>query len=133
VMSEENVEIVRRSAEAFARGDRSTWLAFCDADTEVVPPPDWPDPAVRGAEAAWAFYIDFFDAFEEVATDPANIVDAGGDHVLLHSRFALSGKGSGAGVEFDYWGLLTVRQGKVRRACWFTERAEALEAAGRPG
>jgi ketosteroid isomerase-like protein len=128
-MSREDVELVLRATEAFARRDRATWLAINDADLEFVTPPGWPERDVRGAEAVWDFFLRFFDAFEPLATEP-EVVHAGGDKVLLHYRFALSGRTSGAGVEFDYWGLLTIRQGKVRRAHWFADRTEALKAAG---
>jgi ketosteroid isomerase-like protein len=36
----------------------------------------------------------------------------------------------GAEVKFDYWFVATVRQGRILRMQWFTDHAEALEAAG---
>jgi ketosteroid isomerase-like protein len=42
---------------------------------------------------------------------------------------ALSGR-SGAEVEFNYWCVVTFRQGRIVREHWFADRAEALEAAG---
>ena len=129
-MSQENVELVLRAANALSRRDRTTWLAINATDLELVPLADWPEPGVRGAEAAWDFYLSVFDALEPFAVDNAEVVDAGGDKVLMHYRTDVSGKSSGAAVEFDYSAVLTVRQGKVRRVHWFAERAEALEAAG---
>jgi ketosteroid isomerase-like protein len=129
-MSEENVELVRRGAEALRTRDRAAWLAVNDADFEVVPLPDWPESGVRGAGAAWDYYLEIFDAFESFPIDDAEVLDAGGDKVLLHYRRELSGAGSGAGVEFDAWGVFTIRGGKVLRVEWFADRAEALEAAG---
>jgi ketosteroid isomerase-like protein len=130
-MSQENVELVRRAAEALMRRDRITWLAVADEDFELVPISDWPEPTtVRGAEAGWDFYLDFFDVFEGFPMDAAEIVDAGSDKVLLHYRAAISGKESGAGVRFDYWLVITVRQGKSVRAQWFADRDVALEVAG---
>ena len=124
------MELVRRGAEALARRDRSTWLAVNDPDFEVVPLPDWPEPGVRGAEAAWDFYLKIFDAFESFPVEDAEVLDAGGDKVLLHYQRGLSGAKSGAGVEFNTWAVFTVRQGKVLRAEWYRDRAEAIEAAG---
>jgi ketosteroid isomerase-like protein len=129
-MSEENVELVRRGAEALTRRDRTSWLAVNDADLEVVPLPDWPESGVRGAEAAWNYYLEIFDAFESFPIDDAEVLDAGGEKVLLHYRVELSGAASGAGVEFDNWGVFTIRQGRILRAEWFADRAAALEAAG---
>jgi hypothetical protein len=34
------------------------------------------------------------------------------------------------GVQFDYWVVVTLRQGKIVRERWFADRAEALQAAG---
>ncbi len=129
-MSAENVELVRRAANALTRRDRTTWLAVNDAEFEVIPAPDWPEAGARGAEAAWDYYLGAFDAFEAFSVDDAEVLDAGGDRVLLRYRIALSGASSGAGVEFDYWGVFTIRQRKVLRAEWFVDRAVALEAAG---
>ena len=129
-MSDENVELVRRGAEALRSRDRTAWLAVNDADFEVVPLPDWPESGARGAEAAWDYYLEIFDAFESFPIDDAEVLDAGGDKVLLHYRLELSGAGSGAKVEFDTWGVFTIREGKILRAEWFPDRTDALEAAG---
>jgi hypothetical protein len=99
-MSEENVEVVRRGAQAFGRRDRATYLALHDDEFEVVPIRDWPEPGVRGAEAGWDFYFKIFDAFDWLPKDPTEVVDAGADKVLMHYRLALSGRGSHAGVVF---------------------------------
>jgi ketosteroid isomerase-like protein len=45
-------------------------------------------------------------------------------------RREMRGKASGAGVVYDYWLVVTYRNGKALRAEWFADRAEALEAAG---
>jgi ketosteroid isomerase-like protein len=38
--------------------------------------------------------------------------------------------GSGAEVELEQWFVATVRQGRILRVQWFTDRVEALKAAG---
>jgi ketosteroid isomerase-like protein len=48
----------------------------------------------------------------------------------MHYRGDLRGRESGADVGFDYRPVSTVRGGKVVRDHWFTDRSEALEAAG---
>jgi ketosteroid isomerase-like protein len=42
----------------------------------------------------------------------------------------LRGAGSGAGFEYDNWMVVTLRQGRVLRLQFFTDRVDALEAAG---
>ena len=127
-MSEENVELLRQTEEALLRRDRDAWFAIHDEDFEIVPVRDWPEGGVRGREAAWNFHMRILDSFEWEAIEVEH-VDAGADKVLAHLRSA-RGVGSGAEVELDQWFVTTVREGKILRLQWFTDRAEALEAAG---
>jgi ketosteroid isomerase-like protein len=129
-MSQENVEALRRTLDAFNRGDRTVWLALRDQDCEMVPIGDWPDARViRGREAVWDFYRDIGQtlSFESVRVE---FVDAGPDRVLGHQRHEAHGRSSGADVQVDYWFVTTFHNGKIVRDEWFTDRAEALEAAG---
>jgi ketosteroid isomerase-like protein len=129
-MSEENVELVRRGLEALDRRDLSSWLALSDGDLEVVPSRDWPEPGVRGPEAVFDWYVQAFDSLQPFRTADTEFIDAGADKVLLQYRTDVRGKGSGAKVEFRRWCLVTMRKGRDLRHEWFTDRAEALEAAG---
>jgi ketosteroid isomerase-like protein len=129
-VSAENMEVARRALEAIARRDRTAFLAVHDEDFELVPIRNWPEPGVRGNEAAWERYLKTFSAFERFPIEDGEIIDPRADKVLLHYRFDLSGRGSGAGVEFAYWNVVTVRQGRILRSQWFEDRAEAVEAAG---
>jgi ketosteroid isomerase-like protein len=129
-MSEENVEVVRQLLEALDRRDLSSWLAVCDEDVEVVPTRDWPEPGVRGAEAAFNWYVQAFDTLQPFRTTDTEFIDAGADKVLLQYRTDVRGKGSGAKVEFRRWAVLTIRKGRILRGEWFSDRAEALKAAG---
>jgi ketosteroid isomerase-like protein len=65
-MSQEDVEIARKSLDAFNRRDRAAWLALNDPEVENVPPRDWPEPdPIRGYEAVWDFFVEAQDAWEE--------------------------------------------------------------------
>ena len=129
-MSEENVEVVRQGLEALDRRDLSSFLGVCDEDLEVVPTRDWPEPGVRGAEAAFNWYVQIFDALQPFRAADTEIIDAGADKVLLQYRLELRGRGSGAEVEWRRWCVVTMRNRKALRGEWFLDRAEALEAAG---
>ncbi len=56
-MSQENVESMHRSVNAFARGDRAAWLELCDPQIEAVPVGDWPEAEIRGRDAVWDFLV----------------------------------------------------------------------------
>jgi ketosteroid isomerase-like protein len=131
-MSQENIELFRRVMEALVRRDRAAWLALHDEDVELVPIREWPEPEVRGREAAWDFMVRLIDAFEpiSIADEHVDLVDAGADKILVHQRYPFRGRGSGAEVEFEYWLVVTIQRGKVVRGQWFVDRGEALEAAG---
>ena len=129
-MSEENVEIVRQALEALDRRDRAAVVAVFDSDIEVVPSRDWPEPGVRGPEAVVDWYLQAFDSLQPFRTSDTEYIDAGADKVLLQYRTYVRGSGSGAEVEFRRWCVVTMRKRKALRHQWFTDRAEALEAAG---
>ena len=130
-MSQENVERMRRSLEAFDRRDRPAWLASRDQDSEVVAHDAWPDAdVIHGPEAAWDFYVEVAGAFEQHSYSGVELVDAGADKVLAHQRNVVRGKASGAVAEIDYWVVITFRDGKILRDQWFADHGEALEAGG---
>lgn len=130
-MSAENVQLVRRALEAHGRGDRAAWLALHDDDLELNPIPDWPETVVgRGSESVWETYGEFFDLFESVPIEDVEVVDGNGDKVVVNSRYTLRGGASGVDVSFEYWLVITVREGLIVRNDWFADRSEALSAAG---
>ena len=96
-MSQENVENLRQSMEAFDRRDRPAWLALRDEDYEVVPSGAWPEAdVIHGREAAWDFYVEVVEAFERRAVSDVALVDVGADRVLVHQRNDMRGRTSGA-------------------------------------
>jgi ketosteroid isomerase-like protein len=132
-MSEKNVELMRQATQALLRRDRTAWLALHDENFEAVPIREWPESDMRGREAAWDFMVKMIDAWDPVPTRGIEYVNAGTDKVLIHQRDDFRGKGSGAELEFEYWIVATIRRGQIRRAQWFVDRAEALDAAGLSG
>jgi ketosteroid isomerase-like protein len=129
-MSQENVEVIRQAVEAFDRRDRGTWLETLDEDYEIAPAGDWPEArAIRGGEAGWNFYLDIAQTLS-LGSAHVEFLDAGGDKVFAHQWHEGRGWRSGADVEVEYWRVITFREGKILRDQWFTDRADALEAAG---
>ena len=128
-MSQENVERLRAALEAFARGDKAAWDELCDPDVEVVPVGDWPEGEIRGREAAWDFFVATEEPWEPGSYEMVEVID-GDDKVVTRLQRDMRGKSSGIEVQYDYWLLVTSRNGKAYRLEWFENRAEALEAAG---
>ena len=140
-MSEENVEIVRRSyealPEALSSGSADSWLEFFDPEVEWIPPPAWAALEVgdhaeaqvlHGHAGIRRFLEKTGEMWDEQEVEPERFLDAG-DRVLVLVRLRVRGRD---GVELDEpWAhLITLRNGKVTRMELYPDRSEALEAAG---
>ena len=123
-MSQESVEIVRR----FLIGDVDEALTYADPEIVWNPIEELPTQghgAVRASLARWKAEWDDYEML------PEEFVDRG-DRVVVTVR--LGGRGRGSGVEIDarFYDVYTLRDGKIVRMDQFTERSQALEAAGLP-
>jgi ketosteroid isomerase-like protein len=133
-MSEENVELVRELYEAY---QRQGFAAYADSDSldpevEFHTDPSVPEPGVyQGREAAIAYLKQWDDAFLAVTPDLDEVIDLGGEEVLvivkLHGQLQEQG---GAGTELVWYVLNTIRAEKVVRVRSFFDKDRALEAAG---
>ena len=129
-MTEENVEVIRRGWEAFDRGDLSAAMAAMSPDmVTYVAPPAPTTGTYHGIDGWVQSMLDWAEGFDELVITGEEFFDAG-DQVVVHARHRASGAESGVPVEADVWYVWTVRAGKLVRADTFTEKAEALEAAG---
>ena len=129
-MSQENVERVRESLEAFARRDKAAWYELCDPNLEVVPVGDWPEgEKIQGREAAWDFLVTSDEPWEPGSYEMAEVMD-NDENVVTRLKRDMRGKSSGVGVQYDYWLVVTIRDRKAVRLEWFEKRESALEAAG---
>ena len=127
-MSQENVEIVRRAFayEIHGVGDRAEAEAIFDPQVVMNPSDEKPS---YGFEAMRSDYVRWASAFEGLSVTIEEIIDAG-DQVLVVAHHEGRGRRSGVQVDTRFYEVYTVREGKVSRVDEFTERAEALEAAG---
>ena len=130
-MSEENVEIVRRSIDAFNRGDRGGVLETLAPEFEMRPSGRFGDTAsVYRGHQGW---VDFWDTFQAAWEHMAIRIERRedlGDRVLSLGTFHGRGRGSGVEVEAEGAWLHTVKAGLVVDLRTFASWKEALEAAG---
>ena len=130
-MSQENVEFVRRAAEAYERGDLSAVLETFSPDlVTYIAPPIPVAGTYHGPEGFLQVTLDWAEGFDELIATTEEHIDAGGDRVITRVRHRASGAESGVPVETDFWYVWTIREGKSVRVDIFTDRREALEAAG---
>jgi ketosteroid isomerase-like protein len=125
-MSQENLEIAQQLLNACARGDLDAALAH--ADPKIVWNPTQ-EGQVEGITAVRATMERWEDSFEDLEVTYEETIDAG-DRVVVETRVSGRGRESGVGVDSRTYMVWTLRGKKVLRMDEFTERADALEAAG---
>jgi ketosteroid isomerase-like protein len=129
-MSEENVKVVRDAAAAFNRGDLDTWFEFLTDDIDYRAAEGALDDrgAMHGKEAVRAYMQDWVDLFDDLKTEPVELIEAGGDQVIAVTRISGRAKQSGVEADLTYAALYTFRDGKIARGREYWTREEALKA-----
>jgi ketosteroid isomerase-like protein len=130
-MSEENVEIVRRSMEAVNEGDIDRAFSFADPGAELH------SAIIGGAEGRTyrglagfrQWYTDAMESFTDLRTELTEFRDLG-DRVLAFGRIRARGRESGLQLDQETGWVVTFRRGRVVKAEGFLSRAEAVQAAG---
>ena len=127
-MSQENVEVVRRAFayEVYGRGDRAEAEAIFDPYVVMKPTEEGPS---YGLDAVRDNFEHWREAWDELEVRVEEVIDAG-DRVLLTAHHRGRGQGSGVEVDTRFYEVYMLRDGKVVRVDEFSDRAEALEAAG---
>ena len=129
-MSQENITVVLRALEAFDN-DEEAWLGASDPGLEWYPIEEGHTLA-RGREAAIRVRRSWLENWDGHETEVEEVKD-GADSVV--ACFHLSGRGKISGVEVDLRIYLhfRLRDGKIVYLYEYTDRGEALEAAGLRG
>ena len=130
-MSEENVEVVRRGYEQFiATGDLIVGAATPDFVWDMSNFHGWPEQqAYEGVDGARTFLSEWTDAWEDWELELEALYDAGDRVVALVHQHGRS-KGAGMPVEMSFAQVWTLHDGKQARMEMYSDRDEALEAAG---
>jgi ketosteroid isomerase-like protein len=130
-MSQENMEVVRRTLESYSAGDNEA--AFEGFDPKIKFDVTFrPDGQVyEGREGVAEGMRIWTGTFAEWRFEVNELIDAG-DHVLAVVHESGRGKGSAAEIEQTIFQVFTLRDAKVVRFQAFLDRGKALEAAGLP-
>ncbi len=130
-MSEENVEVVRTTWVAYARGDYEAALEAYAESTVWDDTRYRPDGAVhRGHGALVDVARTWRGTWERYEIEAEDVLDAGGDTVAVVLREGGEGKGGGVALT-NRWGVVvTVRDGKIVHTMVYRTPEEALEAVG---
>ncbi len=132
-MSQENLEIARRTWELWSKG----------ADDEVArrlaPDVEWhhqiglgtPQEGIyRGREEVLELSAAIRDSFDVTRVEIEDVRDLSSTEVLVLGRLHLEGRGSGAAVTTPFGAVTEVRDGLAVRQRFWTDQGKALEAVG---
>jgi ketosteroid isomerase-like protein len=130
-MSAENVETVREGFARFvATGQFAEDLATDDVVWDMSNFHGWPEQQVyEGASGAQAFLSEWVDAWEDWELELEAFHDVG-DTVVVLLRQRGRSKAAGMPVEMAFAQVFTFRDGKQARIEVYSDRREALAAAG---
>ena len=132
-MSQEDVEMVSRACEAWARGDLQTWLSALHP--EVVWDSShfagWEEGAVyRGRNQVRAFLVDDWRAGWHRYDACVEAVAGVGDRVLVLWAQGMVDATGGSPLEVHSAQVCSVRDGLIFRMDNYAHRAEAVQAVG---
>ena len=136
-MSQGRVEVIRAVYERFSEGDFRASAELLDPHVVLVLGPQFAPNLLASSPVAGAFYgTDAVAVYtrsileDQTVTMEAEDIDAVGDSVVVGVRQRAVGRASGVPTEMRYFTVWSFRGPKVIRIESYTERAEALQAAG---
>ncbi|MCU1281003.1 MAG: hypothetical protein JWM53_4549 [bacterium] len=130
-MSQENVEIVRQSIEAFQHGRFDRVVEFWDTEGEWIPAMAGAveDEVYRGHAALRRYFDELFQSFSEVRMHGVEFRHVG-NRVLVLYRLSVRGRDSGVAVDQPGGSVYEVRDGKIIEGRSYLSEVEAREAVG---
>lgn len=127
-MSQENVEVVRQSLEAYAHRDVAAMRELNDPEMELdwSASRSWLAGVYRGFDEALRFYEGYFEAFAKIEFEPTSFIEMG-ESVVVPNVARQWGR-DGIEVSARSTLVFTLRRRKIVRTCLFQTTEQALEA-----
>src|SRR3954454_1824181 len=132
-MSQENVELARRTWELWSKG------ADDEVARQLAPDVEWHhqiglgtplEGIYRGREEVLELSAAFRDSFDVARVEIEDVRDLSSTEVLVLGRLYLEGRGSGAAVTTPFGAVTEIRDGLGVRQKFWTDQGKALEAVG---
>jgi ketosteroid isomerase-like protein len=130
-LSAQNVEIVRRSMEAFARGELDAFVAELDPRVEWTTASDEPNPQTfHGHDGVRRFASEIAEAWSGRFDDVMRFDDFLdlGDWVVVPWNARLRGRASGIEVDVSETYAVQVRDFRILRVDEYRTSGEAIDA-----
>jgi ketosteroid isomerase-like protein len=135
LVSQENVEIVKRAIRAWNERDWDAYPALAHPDFEYQGLAEWPGlpgESFRGLEELRHRLTTIDSELDDFRNEPLELIDAG-ERVVVVSTISGIGRRSGAPVRFEEAFVYTLRDRRVARVEACGTREQALEVAGLAG
>ena len=131
-MSEEDMGVGEPARRVWAALSKPDWDAFsAELDPEIEYTPVEENVVYRGSEAVARYAEQWLDAWETFTGEVEEVIGAPIENRAF-SALHFRGRGKGSGVDVDdrlFWAY-ELRGDKLYRINEYSDRAEALEAAG---
>jgi ketosteroid isomerase-like protein len=132
-MSQENVEVVRRSFDLYMSGELDPWLEMIDPnigwDISTHPLPDVPNLG-RGRDALLTDMLaTYLAGWNDYSAEVKELIDAGDRVIMVLHETAKMGE-TNVPLDRDLVQVWTVRDGRLSFLRVFPTKAEALDATG---
>ena len=130
-MSQENVEIVRRASNAWNEGGIEAVLPYLDPEVEWHPPRESMEPGNYHGHAGVRDYMGRLgEVFEQRRVEPVDVIAVDAERVISVNRLVARSEKFGTEIDAEWAWLVKMRDGKGIEVWLFTDRAQAIEAAG---
>ena len=129
IVSPQNVEIVQQIFDAFSKRDINAALAAMHPEIEWVTPPGAPNPSWHGHDGVRSSLAEWAGSFDSFRLEPLEFTDTD-NRVLVDVAMSVRGRGSDVDIQSHQFQVWTLSEGKVVRMEMFSEKDEALDAAG---
>jgi ketosteroid isomerase-like protein len=128
-MSEENVEIVRRAITAINERDVEAYLALCNSDFELINQFAPIEGSYRGEQGIRSFFEAINEGTARLEMEVERLRPLDDNRVLGYLTLRMESE-RGYQQTQALTNLYELEGGKLSRVRVFSDRAEALEAAG---
>lgn len=131
-MSQENVELVRRSILGWNERRVEALIENLDPEVEFHAPSESMNPGIyRGRDGMRDYFGRLADIVEESRVESVEVIEVDGDdRVIAVVRSFGRTANFDLEIEVNWAWLITVRDGKATLIRTFTDRSQALEAVG---
>jgi ketosteroid isomerase-like protein len=127
-LSQDNVAVVRAIYDDWLSG--ASPIDKFDPEIAMIESATLPGAvAAQGIDAVRRYMESFARYWDEIRFEPLEFLEAG-EQVVVVARLVGRGKSSGVDVTRTWAYVWTIRAGKALRMVGYTDREEALEAAG---